>query len=199
MNIPELIKEHHQMMIDKGFHNIKIRGITQNDHITELIALIVGELLGEALEAHRCGRFADMPGYIEYTDFGENPIDVYKCRLYNTFEDEWTDVYLRIFDLCGYLNLTPEPEINNGTVFVGSEIIAVSLFHFNKYLVDIEHDIISSKNLPGAENIISEMLYAMNCFCSVHNIPIEKHMVAKMAYNKTRTRKQLDESIESRR
>ncbi len=77
----------------------------------------------------------------------------------------------------------------SGTFFDGSENIAVSLFEFNKYLIDIEDEICHSKNLPAAEDEISEILYAMDRFCSVHDIPIEKHIEAKISYNRTRPRK----------
>ena len=57
MNINELIKRAHENAVKKGFYP---EG--ENKNIGELLMLIVSEL-GEALEAHRKNRFADIKGY----------------------------------------------------------------------------------------------------------------------------------------
>jgi len=87
-------------------------------NIGEMLMLVVSEL-GEAIEAHRKGRMcrvdiADCEN-IEYTDeYGEHDvqniiytfdIDFFKENVKDTFEDEIADAFIRLFDMCGGLNI----------------------------------------------------------------------------------------------
>lgn len=58
--------------------------------------LIVSEL-GEALEADRKGRRADMVSYAE----ADSTPEAFKAYVKDTFEDEMADTIIRIFDFCG--------------------------------------------------------------------------------------------------
>ena len=107
MNIKEMVKKQHQAMIDKGFYP---EGEDKNTG--ELLMLIVSEL-SEALEADRNNRFADTEACIFLLDeckgvFGD---DLFKKHIKDTFEDEISDVFLRLFDLCGYLEIPIEKHI----------------------------------------------------------------------------------------
>ncbi|MCK4816878.1 hypothetical protein KA005_14000, partial [bacterium] len=90
MNIPKLIKEAHDIAIEREFYdcpecddgktirfacyagdhteiiedcdNCDGTDIDPNKNIGELLMLIVADL-GKALEVHQCGRFADWKGY----------------------------------------------------------------------------------------------------------------------------------------
>lgn len=217
LNIPELIKEHHQAMIEAGFYDCPKcggtgdyasgsmgscgycdgSGIDQNKNIGELLMLIVSEL-SEALEAHRGNRFAYTDG--EYPveemieDFNsENPIlkraviKSFENLIKDTFEDEIADVFLRLFDLCGYLNI----EIENFGYFgklsnIGEAFLLISgdfvRFH-QAYL--IYKDKFEKPIFPDLNAAFGGLLW----LCKELNIPIEKHIIAKMAYNKTREHK----------
>lgn len=83
IDIKELSKEHHQIMIDKGFWK-------QQPNVGQNLMLIVSEL-SEALEAHRKDHF----GY-EQKD---------------TFEDEIADTLLRIFDMCEGMDIDIERQL----------------------------------------------------------------------------------------
>jgi NTP pyrophosphatase (non-canonical NTP hydrolase) len=213
MNIPRLIKEHHQAMKDKGFHDCpeckgkgsywpegtreinkfggtpppkckdcEGSGINTNKNIGEMLMLIVSEL-GEALEAHRCGRFAELDKY-------EKSVlpTAYRAYMYGSFEEEIADVFLRLFDLCGYLKWTVEPfggkELskkrfeNIGSFFM---VITGKLHYAYEQIVYLR-DFEETNPIGSLEQILGFLL----TFCDHHSIPIEKHIIAKMAYNKTR-------------
>lgn len=200
MNIPELIKEAHQNAVDKGFYP---KGEEKN--IGELIMLIVSEL-GEALEAHRNGRFAEKMQKLYDTDLAfwhsENDkfleqLDGLQKRviknvgienwLFNryikdTFEDEIADVFIRLFDLCGYLEIEPV-RCSNGSSFP-TENIGESLLFLSSNVMAIYNGI-EDYRLTN----ISFLTACLVKFCQQLNIPIEKHIAAKMAYNKTRPHK----------
>jgi NTP pyrophosphatase (non-canonical NTP hydrolase) len=214
--MPKIIKEHHDMMIEKGFyscptcnghgllpidingelpsnpdrkcHICKGTGIDPNKNIGELLSLLVGELTGEALEAHRNNRFADWDQFIKEQDLTKKipnkhygdfiQIKNFEQCIKDTFEDEIADVFLRLFDLCGYLELDLE-YINND--FMNVENVGRYFYESIKLLPSIS----KSKVMGIYDNFYSAMIQ----FCKYHNIPIEKHIMAKMEYNKTRPHK----------
>lgn len=60
------------------------------------LMLIVSEL-GEALEADRKGRYADMVSYAE----ADATPEAFKAYVKDTVEDEMADTLIRILDFCG--------------------------------------------------------------------------------------------------
>jgi len=103
MNLTELIKRSHDTAVDKGFYEItenfiniaKQHAPDQVEMFTQLevikrLDLIHGEL-GEALEALRHGHMG-----LEEKD---------------TFEDEIADAFIRLFDMCGWMKIDIEKQI----------------------------------------------------------------------------------------
>jgi NTP pyrophosphatase (non-canonical NTP hydrolase) len=134
MNIKQLIKEAHENAVEKGFYdchskesscfrghvnalckNCNGTGKDQNRNIGEMLMLIVSEL-GEVLEAHRKGRFCKVENIDLYLDLiteeREHYFKYFESGIKDTFEDEIADVFIRLFDLCGYLNLDIEKHIH---------------------------------------------------------------------------------------
>jgi NTP pyrophosphatase (non-canonical NTP hydrolase) len=186
MNIPEIIKEHHQMMVNKGFHDIESRGISKESHIGELLAMIVGELCGEALEAHRNNRFADK----EYLDMvlacmankSTSGINVIYKNLAGTLEEEIANVFLRLFDLCGYLKV----EVNHNEILIDQCGVTNNVGH-DLYRITLK---LPDLNIEDWDEHPFDWFYTfLILFCEHYDIPIEKHILAKMAYNKTRPHK----------
>lgn len=109
MNISELIKKAHEYAVEKGFYP---EGEERNTG--ELLMLIVSEL-GEALEAHRYNRFVDVKKVVNNPlnsfDFPQWKFNFEAC-IKDTFEDEIADVFIRLFDLCGYLEIDIEKHIS---------------------------------------------------------------------------------------
>jgi NTP pyrophosphatase (non-canonical NTP hydrolase) len=89
----------HQNNVDKGFYD----GLTaETVNIGERLALIHSEI-SEALEAHRKGRRANNDVVLGESneEFKKSFEENYK----DTFEDEIADATIRIFDLCGLLDI----------------------------------------------------------------------------------------------
>lgn len=213
MNIPQLIKEAHDNAVKKGFYdcpkcnnrkrffydgteNIKMHGfitvetcdncghtgINPNKNIGELLMLIVSEL-GEALEAHRMGIFAKENKYCNFENIYQdingtmmlNTV-LFESNFKDTFEDEIADVFIRLFDLCGYLEYCPKIIRCNHYPYYAMTNIGECLFKIIPSIIGISYE----------KACISYAISELNYFCQSKNIPIEKHILAKMAYNKTR-------------
>jgi len=83
MTLKELLKTCYKGAKDKGFWD-------KERNVGELLMLTTSEL-GEALEAHRKGRFG--------------------LKQKDTFEDELADCFIRLFDICGGLGIDIETQI----------------------------------------------------------------------------------------
>ncbi len=198
LKIPELIKEARQHVIDKGFSK-------PDNNIGELLMLIVSEL-GEALEAHRNNRFANWQVFQSIQnecEFNLKSIPEEKLKfkkeeafslcIKDTFEDEIADVFIRLYSLSGlYI-----PENYYGTLQDlcdrkccsypnGIENIGQWLFSMTMQLGEISH-MHYKKIIPLGS--IAIVLSNLKKGCEILNIDIEKHIAAKMAYNKTRPHK----------
>jgi NTP pyrophosphatase (non-canonical NTP hydrolase) len=121
MAIKKLLRTAHQNAIDKGFWE------DENFNVSEKLMLIVSEL-GEAQEADRKDRYADLEKFklekkaliekskhseVENPELSEAVIFqiVFQSLIKDTFEDELADVAIRIFDLCGKMDINLEQHI----------------------------------------------------------------------------------------
>ena len=82
----ELAQEIYQNNKEKGFWD-------KERNVGEMLMLVTSEL-GEAMEAHRKGRFASLEAYEEFSEDFEDAIK-------DTFEDEIADAIIRLLDMCG--------------------------------------------------------------------------------------------------
>jgi NTP pyrophosphatase (non-canonical NTP hydrolase) len=112
----ELIKQSHEMAKSKGFWE-------EERNKPEMLMLIVSEL-AEALEALRKEHYSD-PAVVTdlYQDIVLNKYDDeynimtgpwkagFEKHIKSSFEDEIADVAIRLFDLCGGLNINLEKHI----------------------------------------------------------------------------------------
>lgn len=161
--------------------------IDPNKNIGELLMLIITEL-GEAVEAHRKGRFSpkelDQIPMIECFNsdkhkYTKEAIKLFETAYKDTFQDEIADVLLRLCDLCGYLKLTILPMSEFNLIKWKSDNISQQIKQITKIITNIDEDYIS--------NFYVSVLYeVLMVFCQKHSIDIEKHVVAKITYNKTR-------------
>lgn len=101
----ELRDEIHKNAVDHGFYE------EEKVNIPERLMLIVSEL-GEAMEAYRREHYADIDSYEELTRvFNEhellkaNDFSLFEKYMQDTFEIEIIDTIIRLFDLCGFLNI----------------------------------------------------------------------------------------------
>ena len=157
-------------------------GINQNKNIGELLMLVTTEL-NEAVEAHRCGQFTDYDG-LPFDDFwcGISEGSNFEECIKDTFEDEIADSLIRCFALMGYCGFGYNTSIRTNLIKWKSENTAQKIRQVCKYFDNIDED-----NLTDID-LIRGVKYLLQLSRSF-NIPIEKHIDAKMAYNKTRPRK----------
>lgn len=218
MNINKLIKEAHDNAVEKGFYDCgecgglgsiieegyaieadvneitcehcNGTGIDQNKNIPELLMLVITEI-SEAVEALREKRFAVWKTYDNHNKIFNSDCGIERNRskqvifekyIKDTFEDEIADVFIRLFDLCGYLGIDIEKEIPDA-------IIKVETDNMMYCLLDITERIINIYPEDGRESVIGYTIAALLAFCNHNNIDIEKHITAKMQYNKTRPKK----------
>lgn len=158
------------------------KNISRNKNIGELLMLIVSKL-GQALEAHRCGLFADWNLFEEYCDgaaSGEQTHQ-FECQLKDTFEDKIADVFIQLFGFCGYLGI--EDLYFSDETNVNHKNIGNLLLRCTTFICNIFHVYTWDKKRLNIE--ISRTINYLSWLCEIWEIPIEKHVKAKMAYNKT--------------
>ena len=101
MTINNLVKTAHDAAVKKGFYK-------SDKNIGELLMLIVSEL-GEALEALRSLRLCRV--WFPVSDSFNYSVEDYEKNIRGTFEEEIADTFIRLGDLCGYLNIDIEKHI----------------------------------------------------------------------------------------
>lgn len=112
----QLIKKAHQVAKDKGFWETE-------RNVPEMLMLVVSEL-AEALEALRKDHYADKAAVKDlYNDIEINKYEDefnimsgpwkagFEVNIKSSFEDEIADVAIRLFDLCGGLNIDLQKHI----------------------------------------------------------------------------------------
>lgn len=187
------------------------KGIGSYNDVGQMLMLIICEL-AEAVEAHRKKRsYAELceqhTGYKNGYD-GKSFLDYYidsdqnNCVngnydiiIKNTIEDELADVFIRLFDLCGWL-YKEDAAIKNlcrvinrlereddKDIYKIIEIKSISVGILE--LVNMVCTYSDNKTIPN----LAGLILLVQSFCKVHKIDIEKHIAAKMAYNKTRPHK----------
>lgn len=80
-------------------------------NVGELLMLVTSEL-GEAMEAHRKGRFADFVAVDWPHSLGGEWDENFKAHVKDTFEDEIADAVIRLLDLSAGLGIDLEKHIN---------------------------------------------------------------------------------------
>lgn len=187
MKYPELnevAKSAHKNAKEKGFYD------TKRDN-GELFMLMVSEL-GEALEAHRKGKFSNI---IDYSLMGEFDLLEYDAHIKGTFDEELADTAIRILDFCGCkeleINLNGYAEVGDFSLHphanVGSELLEITA-----RLCKARHAVAAS-NFVKTETVYSEILHEINAslimlfeLAELLEINLMWHIEAKMKYNATR-------------
>lgn len=103
-NLNELSKQIYEANKLKGFD-------AKNENIGQTLMLIVSEL-SEALEALRKNRRANLELYDHNTTNNGLEFELaFQVEIKDTFEDEIADSIIRLFDLCGALEIDIERHI----------------------------------------------------------------------------------------
>ena len=109
IKLNELSKEINDYAKSKGFWD------TPRETGT-LLMLIVSEL-AEAMEADRKVKYALPTEFKKNVDLGGNWQVNFETYIKDTFEDEIADAFIRLFDLCGAMNIDIEYHINQKLVY----------------------------------------------------------------------------------
>lgn len=104
MDINKLANQIHQSNIDKGFYE-------NEKNIGEMLCLIHSEV-SEALEADRKDKYCRYSAELLLTatddeDFKKN----YQTYIKGKFEEEMADIFIRVLDMCAYLNIDLENQV----------------------------------------------------------------------------------------
>lgn len=163
MDFNELIKTAHKNAVEKGFYDEPVDDET-------LKALIIGEAY-EALEAHRKGRIIRNPIILDQYMASENH-HLFEGMIKDTFGDELADTVIRICDYMGYRRMTYPNEYYES--FTRKQPENRIGFLCNTIALRI------------LNNCFDECLYYIKRYCEINGIPLEKHIEAKLKYNKSR-------------
>lgn len=169
-------------------------GIDPNKSIEELLMNIVIDI-GKASDACRCEKFADWKMFEKLTSgfkFKQFPevkqclkeTEAFELVIKDTREDKIADVFIGLFDLCGYLGYKDVSKYVNESygdcLYLDST--AKCLFLINCRVVRFFN---SEKNFLEIIDMARILSVLVN-FCKSRNISIEKHVKAKMVYSKNR-------------
>lgn len=179
MTIEELIKTAHDNAKASGWWDEK-------RNTDELLMLIVSEC-GEALEAHRNGKRANLALY-ERLVARKNEINdasFFRDHIKDTFEDELADIVIRIADLAGGLGFASLPTRNviaesNGNV--GAQLFEVVVAISQSK----QGHIVETEVSPHAIGDVWSLTWGI---ANAHGIDLWRHIELKMKYNLTRPRK----------
>ena len=173
----------------------KLRGFdTAQDNIGQSLMLIVGEI-SEAMDAHQCGRFADMKEYDSEIAYiaknfptanieGGFRLDPFEKYIKNTFEEELADIVMRTLDFCAAFGVDIEKLCyENETIIccnnIGEYLLVVTGQVYSAYW---EIECKEENCYAKLESVIT----AIEHKAKELNINLEKHIALKMRYNETR-------------
>jgi len=103
----------------------KAKGFWDSErNVGELLMLVTSEL-GEGMEAHRKGKFADWEAYEKALDLDWAQADdkqglknyAFKNHIKDTFEDEIADAVIRLLDAAAGLGIDLEKQINEKVAY----------------------------------------------------------------------------------
>lgn len=161
-----------------GFHDEK-------RSVMHFLMLVITEV-SEAVEADRKMRHADLAKYEDETRYGA---DVYDVDARSPFEkyvkdslcDEFADVCIRLYDLCGELGTEPsyydydiKKEEFSGLPY---KSFSERCFFLCTLLTNTVDDI---------RDVIGSSLQFVYCMCDDMGIDLERHIELKMDYNESR-------------
>jgi len=169
MDIQKYIDICYPIAVEKGFYGPETK---IEDHLMGIVSEI-----GEAYEAHRNGKFADIKKIemiLNEDNFLRDEKDLirhYEAHISGTFEDEISDIFIRLFNLSAHERFSIK--LKTGDFY------NIGWTNFSGDLLMIQDQMIYQRDY----SLGLSLLYG---FCNFHKIDIEKYIQAKIEYNKTR-------------
>lgn len=136
----------------------------------------------EVYEAHRSGFFTNKELYTYNWINNPNSLNDRWCHLYvskikDTFEDETTDLFIRMFNLSSYLKVKLK-DVTPYTDKIEDLNIDLQIIYINQLILKY--------NDMAPRLWFSLVLNTLSGFCYLHGINIKIHITAKIEFNKTR-------------
>jgi len=160
-------------------------GTGQHRNTGELLAEIAGLLLGDAMGAYLENKVSKLNGDgmdLIYHSDGDLDLNMYNDDVENTFEDYLAQAFIKLFDLCGHFNIKDlnilRSERNPNHV-IANALLDLSSFVFTIYGI-IKWPPIDPTGVIRTK--IEWWLSDLLSFCEEHQIPIEKHIDARLQY-----------------
>lgn len=149
-------------LIGKAHRNAVNHGFWEEVDIDRTLMLIISEI-GELIEAERSGRYGSINEFEKAS--GDFTSKFERC-IKDTFEDEIADVFIRIFDLMGYLEIEYQ---------AGCLLPNIGLYRLLKMVTEgvIQQDFVVA-------------LWCLESLCQALKLDIEPFILYKMEYNASR-------------
>ena len=178
-----MTQEETKKLISRAFNMAKAHGFHDEPHSIEHYLMLVLSEIGEAVEADRKGRnksaleiFEDAMYYRPFTECFEGYIK-------DSVPDELADVCIRLYDMCGALNI--EPDFNT---CLHSFPPSTSSFCERCFRLCC----ILTMNEPIAyylPSTVASALFYIEQMCEDMNINLQRHIELKMKYNEARPKR----------
>ena len=181
--ISDLVSNSYRVARQHGFHD--------DYHSPAHYMMLVLSEIGEMVEADRKNRRFDME---KYRNAFDSDIVMFEKYVKDTFEDEMADVFIRLCDFCGSLNVLPYTNdvmvdmSDEFAKFFGDKSVCEQCFALSSMVLDIERasydadDSEMRKRLGSTLSFIFEM-------ANYHGIDLLWHVDRKMEYNESRPRR----------
>ena len=185
-NLTALAEQIYQNNKEKGFWD-------EERNIGELFMLIISEA-AEALEAHREGKFADLNTFLERvppqthtqdTDYAKSMFEAwFKNCIKDSFEDELSDVVIRVLDFVGSRGYDVAPieaeEESSGNV-------GDMLCYLCELIIDAKKQVCySASSLIDIEYSLYLVIDKCYSIAQKLNFDLDRHIELKLKYNSTR-------------
>ena len=190
-----ITKEQTKDFIARAYDNAVKHGFHEKMLTVEHMMMLVLSEIGEAVEADRRNLHANLHGFEICKGLTYN--DRFKNYVKDSVEDEMADVAIRLFDLCGTLNITPTDRFESYSEIFKSFrknyqrhsfcerafVLSAILCHADGASVTDDG---SGKSLP---DIIGAALFFLFAMADDMNVDFIRHIELKMEYNETRPKK----------
>ena len=183
----DFIARAYDIAVKHGFHEKMLT-------VEHMMMLVLSEI-GEAVEADRRNLHANLHGFEICKGLTYN--DRFKNYVKDSVEDEMADVAIRLFDLCGTLNITPTDRFESyrelfkdfrknyqrHSFCERAFVLSAILCHADGASITDDG---SGKSLP---DIIGAALFFLFAMADDMNVDFIRHIELKMEYNETRPKK----------
>ena len=190
-----ITKEQTKDFIARAYDNAVKHGFHEKMLTVEHMMMLVLSEIGEAVEADRRNIHANLIDFENCKDLTYN--DRFKNYVKDSVEDEMSDVAIRLFDLCGTLNITPTDRFESYSELFKdfrknyqrhsfcerAFVLSAILCHADGASVTDDG---SGKSLPDIIGAAQFFLFAM---ADDMNVDFILHIELKMEYNETRPKK----------